>query len=153
MKKAVLVILGLFVLMPAFLSVAQAKNPHTKAQNVQESPVNDVQQIIQGIAGALIGAEDRETIRQYLKNNNPHKCPPGLAKKNNGCLPPGQAKKYSLGKKLSSEADLRDLPDELLRQLKTINGYRYGKVDDDIVLIAEATKTVVDVITLFESLK
>ena len=27
-----------------------------------------------------------------------HNCPPGLAKKNNGCLPPGQAKKlYSVG--------------------------------------------------------
>ena len=28
-------------------------------------------------------------------------CPPGLAKKNNGCLPPGQAKKlYSVGQRL-----------------------------------------------------
>ena len=27
-----------------------------------------------------------------------HSCPPGLAKKNNGCLPPGQAKKlYNVG--------------------------------------------------------
>ena len=27
-----------------------------------------------------------------------HSCPPGLAKKNNGCLPPGQAKKlYNIG--------------------------------------------------------
>ena len=30
----------------------------------------------------------------------PGGCPPGLAKKNNGCLPPGQAKKlYSIGQR------------------------------------------------------
>ena len=29
-----------------------------------------------------------------------HSCPPGLAKKNNGCLPPGQAKKlYNVGQR------------------------------------------------------
>ena len=27
-------------------------------------------------------------------------CPPGLAKKNNGCRPPGQAKKYDVGQRL-----------------------------------------------------
>jgi hypothetical protein len=26
-------------------------------------------------------------------------CPPGLAKKNNGCLPPGQAKKFRVGQR------------------------------------------------------
>jgi hypothetical protein len=27
-------------------------------------------------------------------------CPPGLAKKNNGCLPPGQARKLAIGQRL-----------------------------------------------------
>src|SRR5437870_1009551 len=27
-------------------------------------------------------------------------CPPGLAKKNNGCMPPGQAKKWAIGQPL-----------------------------------------------------
>ena len=29
----------------------------------------------------------------------PRGCPPGLAKKNNGCLPPGQAKKLRIGQR------------------------------------------------------
>lgn len=31
-------------------------------------------------------------------------CPPGLAKKNNGCLPPGQAKKLAVGQPLPAGA-------------------------------------------------
>lgn len=30
-------------------------------------------------------------------------CPPGLAKKNNGCLPPGQAKKLNVGQRFASQ--------------------------------------------------
>jgi hypothetical protein len=30
-------------------------------------------------------------------------CPPGLAKKHNGCMPPGQAKKWQIGHQLPRE--------------------------------------------------
>jgi len=30
-------------------------------------------------------------------------CPPGLAKKNNGCMPPGQAKKWQRGDRISGD--------------------------------------------------
>ncbi|HEY0627571.1 MAG TPA: hypothetical protein VGD10_12705 [Allosphingosinicella sp.] len=41
------------------------------------------------------------TFRNFNANGD---CPPGLAKKNNGCLPPGQVgKTYNVGERLSSE--------------------------------------------------
>jgi hypothetical protein len=42
-----------------------------------------------------IGGDDRAAIQQYYGTmiQSGH-CPPGLAKKNNGCMPPGQAKKW-----------------------------------------------------------
>ncbi len=39
------------------------------------------------------GDRDREAAREYFAHKYGRgNCPPGLAKKNNGCLPPGQAK-------------------------------------------------------------
>src|SRR5688572_19348017 len=35
--------------------------------------------------------------RYYGEQFKSGHCPPGLAKKNNGCMPPGQAKKWGLG--------------------------------------------------------
>ena len=77
----------------------------------------------------------------------PKACPPGLAKK--GCVPPGQAKKYALGAPLDQrwgvirDRSIYDLP-------PPPRGYRYAKVDRDIVLIAEATRRVVEVIAIID---
>ncbi len=41
---------------------------------------------------------DRDAVRSYADRGRDGGCPPGLAKKGNGCLPPGQAKKlFALG--------------------------------------------------------
>src|SRR5688572_1680078 len=43
----------------------------------------------------------RVVLRQYYQEEfRGGRCPPGLAKKNNGCLPPGQAKKWQYGRPL-----------------------------------------------------
>ena len=34
---------------------------------------------------------------------DPPGCPPGLAKKQNGCLPPGQARKYGIGERIGGD--------------------------------------------------
>ena len=44
---------------------------------------------------------DAYIIRKYLTDNHHRRCPPGLAKKRNGCLPPGIAKKYAVGQVLN----------------------------------------------------
>ena len=77
-------------------------------------------------------------------------CPPGLAAKNNGCLPPGQAKKtYRVGTILPRDAFLAPLPGELLGRLPVAPaGYYYGRYNGDVYLIENTTRRVVDTILL-----
>lgn len=74
-------------------------------------------------------------------------CPPGLAKKNNGCMPPGQAKKYIVGQRLPSDVVYYTIPSTVSVQLGTPpSGYKYVRVATDILLIAVGTSMVVDAI-------
>ncbi len=74
-------------------------------------------------------------------------CPPGLAKKRNGCLPPGQAKKWRRGEPLPAGIVYYDLPPVLLGRLPPPPPHhRYVRVAGDILLIAIGTAMVVDAI-------
>lgn len=75
-------------------------------------------------------------------------CPPGLAKKNNGCMPPGQAKKWSKGRPLPRDVVYYDVPARLVVQLGVPpTGHKYVRVAADILLIAVGTAMVVDAIS------
>ncbi|WP_416898832.1 MAG: hypothetical protein ACMVY4_03620 [Minwuia sp.] len=78
----------------------------------------------------------------------PGGCPPGLAKKNNGCLPPGIAKKrYQIGQPVPDDVIIRYIPRDDYRHYPPVeDGYVYGRVDGDLLLIAEATRRVVDAV-------
>lgn len=93
---------------------------------------------------------DKIVIREYLAREYSN-CPPGLAKKHNGCLPPGLAKKhYSVGHSL--RGGWHELPHELLEGLGDApTGYRYVMVDKDVLLISEASKKVIDAVTLISA--
>lgn len=72
-------------------------------------------------------------------------CPPGLAKKKNGCLPPGQAKKWRIGQPLPASVVVYDLPAEVLVRLPPPPPrHRYVRVAGDILLIAIGTSLVID---------
>jgi Ni/Co efflux regulator RcnB len=74
-------------------------------------------------------------------------CPPGLAKKNNGCMPPGQAKKWSVGRPLPRDVIFHDLPPQVLVELgPPPSHHRFVRVAQDILLIAVGTGMVVDAI-------
>ena len=104
----------------------------------------------EGVAVITIG--DRAIIQQYLAKNG-RKCPPGLAKKNNGCLPPGQAKKYRVGQVIPGGVVYTPIPRDLLVRLSPLPlGYAYVQVDKDVLLIAEASKKVIDAVTLLSAL-
>jgi hypothetical protein len=103
-------------------------------------------------ADGLIGHSNRETIKLYLKENYGRKCPPGLAKKNNGCLPPGIAKKYSIGKPLPEDVFESSLPNDLLKLLYPPRyGQKYVQVDKDVLLIDQVSRKVIDAITLMSA--
>lgn len=75
-------------------------------------------------------------------------CPPGLAKKNNGCNPPGQAKRWQIGQNLQEHVNYYGLPADLSRLLgQPQPGYHYGMVDSDILLLLDGTELVIDAIT------
>lgn len=89
----------------------------------------------------IVQDNDRVAIRNHFAPQfAAGHCPPGLAKKNNGCLPPGQAKKWAVGQPLPPGVIFYDLPRHLLVQLTVPPpGYRYVRVASDILLIAAGT--------------
>jgi len=82
------------------------------------------------------------------KPGNNAGCPPGLAKK--GCMPPGQAKKYAIGQPLP--ADYGCIDNWSRYDLgRPRDGYCYSRVDNDIVLIARATRNVIELVKIILS--
>lgn len=77
---------------------------------------------------------------EYLAGN----CPPGLAKKHNGCLPPGQAKKmWAIGQPLPAGVYYEMLPPVLLGRLTPAPaGYQYVRVASDVLMLAVGTRMV-----------
>lgn len=94
------------------------------------------------------GDRQRDVIRHYYADQyRSGHCPPGLAKKHNGCMPPGQAKKWRLGRPLPREVIYYDLPPAVIVQLgPPPHGHRYVRVASDILLIAIGTGMIVDAI-------
>lgn len=87
-------------------------------------------------------------VREYYSEHyRGHRCPPGLAKKNNGCVPPGQARKWQVGRPLPREVIYYQVPAPLVVQIgPPPAGHRYVRVAGDILLIAIGTGMVVDAI-------
>jgi Ni/Co efflux regulator RcnB len=94
--------------------------------------------------------DDKRThVREYYEHEYSRgHCPPGLAKKHNGCMPPGQAKKWQMGRALPGDVVVYDVPRELVVRIGVPPaGYKYVRVASDILLIAVGTKIVADAIT------
>jgi len=94
-------------------------------------------------------SNDRVVVNNYYAGEyrKGKGCPPGLAKKNNGCLPPGQAKKWRYGHPLPRDVVWYEVPRALVIQLPSPpSGYRYVRVASDILMIAVGTSMVVDAI-------
>lgn len=96
-----------------------------------------------------IGDAERRIVRDYYADAG--NCPPGLAKKHNGCLPPGQAKKrYRIGRPLPDDAVVVELPYGILVRLPVLprdRGYRL--VDGDLAVVDLSTHVVIDARAIF----
>ena len=112
------------------------------AAEVKQGPDHDVV--------VVFNDRDRDEVRRYwVDSYGRGNCPPGLAKKHNGCLPPGQAKKrYVVGHPLPTGVVVQPLPPVLVTRLGPAPaGYQYAVVDGDVVKLAIGTRLVVDAIT------
>lgn len=98
--------------------------------------------------GGYFVPQQRTVVQNYYGNQyKAGNCPPGLAKKNNGCLPPGQAKKYAIGQPLPGDITYYPVPASIVIQLGTPPaGHRYVRVASDILLIAIGSSMVIDAI-------
>lgn len=99
--------------------------------------------------GAYFNDHHREAARSYYHEHysNGRNCPPGLAKKNNGCLPPGQAKKWAVGQPIPRGVTVYSVPRPVIVQLPPPPyGYRYARLGNDIVLVQSQNNLIVDII-------
>ncbi|HXH00385.1 MAG TPA: hypothetical protein VNI79_08240 [Sphingomicrobium sp.] len=101
------------------------------------------------------GIDDR---REGFRSGNRHgakACPPGLAKKNNGCLPPGQAKKrdFAQGQRIpgdfSGYTPYGDFSSDLRTRYNLDDDYRYIRRDNFIYEVDPTTLLVRRVLSLF----
>jgi hypothetical protein len=99
----------------------------------------------QGQGNVVIADHDRNAVYNYYRTEYvAGNCPPGLAKKDNGCLPPGQAKKlWAVGQPLPADVIYYPLPGVLLGQLSAPPvGYEYVRVANDILLMAVGSRMI-----------
>lgn len=92
--------------------------------------------------------QNRIVVREYYEAEfRGGRCPPGLAKKHNGCMPPGQARKWQYGRPLPREVVYYEVPHDIVVRIGVPpQGYRYVRVANDILMIALGTSMVVDAI-------
>lgn len=103
------------------------------------------QQVVVPYQQIVIVDRDRDMVRTFYRNEySAGRCPPGLAMKNNGCLPPGQVNNaWVVGRQLPPEIVYYPMPRELYTQLTPPPyGYEYVRVDNNILLIATATRLI-----------
>ena len=97
----------------------------------------------------VVPAQDRAIVYQYYRTEySAGRCPPGLAKKGNGCLPPGQAKKlWVVGQPLPPAVVYEPVPRAVVQQLAPVPpGYDYVRVDNDVLLMDMTNRMVADVV-------
>ena len=150
-RLAVLAIAGALVLAPlGVLAEKGGKHDGNKGNNGKASSSHENR----GDRGDSVSVEvrfgdsDRRAVYDYYQGGAPgKKCPPGLAKKGNGCLPPGQAKKWARGRPLPHDLVVHDLPRDLRYRLPPPpSGHRYVQIGADILMITVGTSMVVDAI-------
>jgi Ni/Co efflux regulator RcnB len=98
--------------------------------------------------GGYFGEAQRRAARDYYEPRwRAGKCPPGLAKKGNGCQPPGQAKQWQRGEPLPRDVVVYNVPTSVQVKLGTPPaGHKFVRVATDILLIAVGTGMVIDAI-------
>ncbi|MCM2251599.1 MAG: RcnB family protein [Ramlibacter sp.] len=99
--------------------------------------------------GAYFNDRHRDDVRSYYAQTygGGRACPPGLAKKNNGCLPPGQAKKWVVGQPIPRGVVLYPVPQPVIVHLPPAPyGYRYVRLGGDIVLVQSGNNLIIDII-------
>lgn len=129
---------------PAWADKDKDKGKHGHGKGGQAVVVQPVR--------VVVPDRDRTIVYQYYRTEfSAGRCPPGLAKKGNGCLPPGQAnrapKLWVVGQPLPPTVFYEPLPPAVTQQLAPVPpGYGYVRVEDDVLLMDMTNRMVADVV-------
>jgi Ni/Co efflux regulator RcnB len=123
----------------------QRGEPAASQRGHDQRPANATGHASEPMVGGHFNEHHRVAVQSYYDEQfRRGSCPPGLAKKNNGCMPPGQAKRWMVGRTLPGDVVFHDLPPELVTVLGAPPaGHRYVRVARDILLITSGTAMVV----------
>ncbi|MBX7147282.1 MAG: RcnB family protein [Alphaproteobacteria bacterium] len=141
----------IFITHSGFAQNKKDKNHGPKTNKQQDVSNNFVpnDRVLRNLDSSKLGI-----ISSHMQSSYRQKCPPGLAKKNNGCLPPGQAKKYSIGQPLPSDVVYWEVPRDIQFYLPPPPpATQYIWVDQDLLLISAATRKVLDAVSLFSAVQ
>lgn len=153
-----LAITSLFVAGPAFAKKdhddgEDGKGKHSQKQERKEQKKFEKQlekrEVVVIQPGTHFNDQNRTYVRQYYTDNygNGKRCPPGLAKKNNGCMPPGQVGNWVVGQPIPRGVTVYSVPQPVIRQLPPAPvGYRYAQLGGDVVLVQQQNNVIVDII-------
>lgn len=121
---------------------------HGKNRGMDERHAQQERHARQPMVELRFSDGDRRFIHDYYgaQVRGGH-CPPGLAKKHNGCMPPGQARNWAVGRPLPADLRRYPLPPEVLIRLPMPPaGHEFVRVASDILLIAVGTGMVIDAV-------
>lgn len=124
----------------------QQKKGDKQAEKQRKSDAKHERQEVK--VGAYFNDQHRAYVQQYYSQHygNKHGCPPGLAKKNNGCMPPGQARNWAVGQPIPRGVTVYSVPQPVIVQLPPAPyGYRYVRLGSDIVLVQRQNNLVIDI--------
>lgn len=102
-----------------------------------------------GSQGTHFKDEHKTAISEYYEEQflSTHRCPPGLTRNYDGCVPSDKAHKWKTGQPLPRNATTYDLPPEIVARIgPPPSGHRYVRVDSDILLVTTGTSLIVDII-------
>lgn len=101
----------------------------------------------------VVPERDRRIVYGYYRTEYANvRCPPGLARKGNGCLPPGQVYArprpvYVVGQPLPPTVIYQPVPPVLIERLEPVPpGYGYVQVDNDVLLMDMTSRMIADIV-------
>lgn len=110
-----------------------------------------------GRAGEMaISDNDRVLLGKYVNHYYKNTCPWEHDYRFKKCVAPNpdQKRGYVIGYALPSDVAYEDLPRQFISRLHVIPvGYKYVRVENDVVLINASTREVVDSVTLISAFK
>lgn len=136
------------LLLPAALTLglslsAAAAPAEPEGDPSQPAPVTEAKTVP---ATATVGFTPsmKDAIRAYYKGKG---CAREVTEPMAGCIPrrnPSTAPRYSVGKPLPSGIEVATLPKPLADNMMAPEGYGFGLVDGDVLLLAKDNKRVAD---------